>query len=89
MDRTGRANVLGRKAHISKHVTRARAGGGGDAMTWQDIETAPKDGTTYIGAHINERGVNHVQLCAGDWSSRLTHWMPLPAPSAAQEDAHG
>jgi hypothetical protein len=48
---------------------------------WQEIETAPvAGGVVYIGAHINEHGVNVVQLCSGDWSKSLTHWMPLPAP---------
>jgi hypothetical protein len=58
---------------------------------WQPIETAPiTGGITYIGAHINERGVNVVQLCAGDWSKgpygQMTHWMPLPLPPPPAPD---
>ena len=62
-------------------------------MEWQPIETAPKDGVTYLVAdavrgmvapHI--RGVIHNNPgTAHDWQygEAATHWMPLPeAPNA-------
>ncbi len=62
------------------------------ALEWQPIETAPKDGTRFIGLKPN-RNVEVVH-----WSTKYrpsawatdeefylypTHWMPLPAPPAS------
>ncbi len=65
-------------------------------MQWQDISTAPKDGTPLLGFWQNDEPLNaHGQnygVCRcvdGDWVSvddvdesynRPTHWMPLPPP---------
>lgn len=58
-------------------------------MTWQPIETAPRDGTICLVAEPS--GFVHLaQWCAdGYWRYRVTdpdlqwkptHWMPLPPP---------
>ena len=53
---------------------------------WQDIATAPKDGTDVLVCD-DETGEGHVSYWTGDcWSGRNrfkpTHWMPLhPAPT--------
>ncbi|MCZ7854993.1 hypothetical protein O9X81_00020 [Agrobacterium salinitolerans] len=44
-----------------------------DVAGWQPIETAPKDGSTFIA--LASKGL-------------LTHWMPLPAAPAKQEASH-
>ena len=60
---------------------------------WQPIETAPKDGETYLVADAGRgmvaphiRGVIHNNSgTAYDWQygEAATHWMPLPeAPNA-------
>ena len=58
---------------------------------WQDIETAPKDGTEIIG-HDAATGVSHVTCWRYGWEDPdnhyyseappfvPTHWTPLPTP---------
>ena len=54
-------------------------------MTWQPIETAPKDGTVIIvyapdffqtAAWVGNGWTN----AANSWLGDVTHWMPLPEP---------
>jgi hypothetical protein len=68
-------------------------------MTWQPIETAPKDGTLILLANIEDihdpwvvcgqwnkgAGWYNQFACAGngDCKIRPTHWMPLPPPPEA------
>jgi hypothetical protein len=55
-------------------------------MTWQPIETAPKDGTVLL-VH-GERGVELGWCVLSRWywhgrnsvTEQPTHWMPLPEP---------
>ena len=56
-------------------------------MTWQPIETAPKDGTVIM-IHVPDQKLPYV--CRADdllakpwWLDGASHWMPLPpAPEA-------
>lgn len=62
-------------------------------MSWQPIETAPKDGTRFL--VCREPGDSDLEIVEwathrpeggwynGDWTYELdsfTHWMPLPDP---------
>lgn len=59
---------------------------------WQPIETAPKDGTSILGAHYDAVFSVYWDLSANGWvdgrtnlydelsTYPVTHWMPLPAP---------
>lgn len=62
-------------------------------MTWQPIETAPKDGTEVLVFGPRQDGTYLAAYqyddwwVAGPWDERWTellspptHWMPLPAP---------
>lgn len=59
-------------------------------MAWQDISTAPKDGTTID--VVGDEGVERVWWSdLGCWMDLTgtyavneypTHWMPLPSPPA-------
>lgn len=55
-------------------------------MTWQPIETAPKDGEyILIGMHFGHRFyVQSSFWIASEWAGwdyrKPTHWMPLPEP---------
>jgi hypothetical protein len=64
---------------------------------WRPIETAPKDGTTVI-LYCAQPKVRYRLTVAkwvatwkawqsqpGAWTVSPTHWMPLPAPPASQE----
>lgn len=70
-----------------------------ETMTWQPIETAPKDGSAFLGFLPHFAGYfadQRIQRCmwtgwgGGCWECELekgcigpTHWMPLPPPPAA------
>ena len=65
-----------------------------EAVTWQPIATAPKDGTEFLGfVGASYQGgvvVIHWDKNDGfiDWGADFwepTHWMPLPAPPAATQ----
>lgn len=61
---------------------------------WQDISTAPKDGTV-IALHLISKPTNFV--AAGWWDgviwriapsgywSNVSHWQPLPSPPTPKE----
>jgi hypothetical protein len=63
---------------------------------WQDIATAPKDGTLILAYCAGERNPRWRYHCASwdhvaeDWCDeesgsdcQITHWMPIPAPPNA------
>lgn len=60
-------------------------------MTWQPIETAPKDGTDVLALHEGRTYQARWQddafwFSASAWKSLApTHWMPLPPPPATGE----
>lgn len=57
---------------------------------WETMESAPKDGSSFLGVwwssiSVGELPKPHVGICswAGAWTPydrKLTHWMPLPLP---------
>jgi hypothetical protein len=62
------------------------------AMRWQPIETAPKNGRSIFvirrHSHLPNTAIYNTTMCwfedlhSGDHLHDLTHWMPLPAPPA-------
>jgi hypothetical protein len=68
-------------------------------MKWQDISTAPKDGTDIIVAVYEEDGRYWGQDIVAwnaaigwdsagyDWQpNMITHWMPLPPPPTDEQE---
>jgi hypothetical protein len=69
-------------------------------MDWQPIETAPKDGSFVLAYNAGsmfqdmvEETMWIVQFSGGRWrialdgqSAQPTHWMPLPAPPAPNQN---
>ena len=68
------------------------------ASQWQDIESAPKDGTFILLGHAYGENNQWWNCCSNYWdedgywseyvhmTSEPTHWMPLPAlPSPPQD----
>lgn len=61
---------------------------------WQQIQTAPKDGSVFIcSRRSGRRGLNHWSHEFHSWNhvifdDPMTHWMPLPGPPAiAQQES--
>jgi hypothetical protein len=56
---------------------------------WKSMETAPKDGSAFLGVwwsniSVGEAPKAHIGICswAGAWTPydrKLTHWMPMPS----------
>jgi hypothetical protein len=58
-------------------------------MTWQPIETAPRDGTDILCWDGDSVSITYWSLYAKKWAwsdtyledvTHWTHWMPLPEP---------
>lgn len=64
-----------------------------EAMGWQPIETAPRDGTEFLGYFTN--GEMHVVSIDGECHRAMdreawmmpTHWMPLPPEPVADDQS--
>jgi hypothetical protein len=62
-------------------------------MTWQPIETAPRDGTTVLAWCDEWKHARTAWAYESDqWQAappsifQPTHWMPLPAPPEAPDE---
>ena len=64
-------------------------------MTWQTIETAPKDGTEFLAYWSGSKCFSLVGWYNDRWHetetpaevSTPTHWMPLPEPPKSRTEA--
>ena len=53
-----------------------------ERLTWQPIETAPKDGGTIL--TYRKGNVFVLNQYYGNSSYEMTHWMPLPSAPAKE-----
>ena len=61
-------------------------------LEWQDISTAPRDGTAILAydpkwqsAHVVAWSKNYSEWKGGANRCRPTHWLPLPPPPAGSK----
>jgi len=72
------------KGHLAQLIYRAMLAASTPVGGWEDISTAPKDGTWVL----VWRGFCSVDAYKGDWCGEKnpTHWMPLPPPPSVSID---
>jgi len=58
---------------------------------WQPMETAPRDGTTFLAYYPDSREIDIPYYSDGSWYSSIGHyvkafvWQPLPEPPKEEE----